>query len=303
MGRVNDLCLAICNSLKGALDEANILGSQYVAKTPSGDPLNATLSPDGRIYVGNPLVPELVKILAEPPGTWQISVFPLGPAKDETAFSPYDQPLFIPGPTPSVAASVASGVITFSGSVGTQPINVHTVVDADGDAYVQTTPNQSIDSVASAVAAAINALDLPGVSASASGAAVTTEGISDLRCNIGGTGSTIAYEVGRYSRSIVATVWANDPYARELLADAIVARVGTAFTRFLSFPDGSQFYLENTNGGAYDDDSQSSYSAYVARINFTVQYGILFTSAVSVLGAVKNETTVGKNPERDIYVG
>jgi len=301
VGRIDDVCGSLCDAIKAALESSNVLGTAYECPTPSGA-VDAILSTDGQVYAGEPLVPELIKILANPPGTWQISVFPVGQAKNATRFSPFDNPLYTPGPAPSVTASFASGVITFEGSIGTQQYNVHTVVNGDGDAFVQTTPNQSLADLATAVADAINGLGLDGVSAVAEGNTVVPTGASLLECNIGGPGATVGYEVGRYQRQIVATIWTNDPYGRSFLSGALVDRIGTVFSQFLPFADGSMFYIENSTGEAYDDDSQSSYSAFISRISFLVEYGLILTSPVAQLGAVKNETTLG-DTERDIYVG
>ena len=68
----------------------------------------------------------------------------------DTRCSPLESVRVI-APAVTLTASIVGGVTTFAGSIGTMPFNVHTVIDSAGDAYVQTTSNQSPSQLATAV--------------------------------------------------------------------------------------------------------------------------------------------------------
>jgi hypothetical protein len=227
-------------------------------------------------------------------------VFPLK-ARSTTRFSPHDGPIFVP-PSTTLTAAIAGGVITFGGSVGTIPTHVHTIVNGQADARVDCTTNQSLTSVATAVAAAVNALGLSGVSATASGPNVSLSGVFQFNCNVVGSGGTISYEVARIERSVQVTLWASEPVTRSLIADAIVTNVGTTLAPYLLLPDNSGLRCLN-DGDSLDDNSQAESSVYIAHILLDVEYGINQISAVSQLGAVQNIIVGANNAVATVWVG
>lgn len=295
MSRMLDALNAVCAAAKAAIDASDVVGSTFTIE-PKGT--IGTVAP-GQCYPGWPLVPELVNELGQSPGQWQLTAYPSGRAKPTTRYSPYDNPLFTPASIP-LSRSIAGAVITFGGSIGTAPLYVHTVVNGDGDAFVATTPSQSLPSLATAVAAAVNALGLDEVSAVASGNAVTLSGVHLFACNIVGSG-TVSYEIARYERTIQLSVWASDPVTRLLIGGALETLGGT-LNPYLTLPDGSLMYV-TAAGDDVDDDSQSSGSLYIAHTFLSVEYGIMAVVPTSQLGAVENLVTPPKGALVTEYVG
>jgi hypothetical protein len=85
----------------------------------------------------------------------------------------------VPLPPLPLGAAIGDGKITFTGRC-LGGIDVEVSVDGGAPARYRTTPTDTLASVAVAVAAAVNALAIPGVSASASDAAVLVPGVSSL---------------------------------------------------------------------------------------------------------------------------
>jgi hypothetical protein len=293
-----DACETLGIAIKAAMDAVPVVGTQFEV-----EPNETTAMIDnGQIICGDPLVPEFVQIMGQPAGQWQISIFPIGKAKSTARFSPYDLPIVGQSASPTLFATVADGVITFSGTVGASPMNIHTVVNGEGDAYYQAQPGDSPAAIAAAVEAAVNALDLEGVTATVSGDGVSIIGAtSSLFCNVVGNIGTVSYEVGRFERTLDVSVWANYPEVRGIISEAIETRVGNTMQTFIEMPDGTLMYV-SLDGEGVDDDSQSGYSVYRTHLFFTVEYGLMLTSKVAQLGVIVNDITINNKPAV-LYVG
>lgn len=297
MSRIDDVLAALCTAAGAAITNANVVGSSFTVQ-PKGT--LASVQP-GQVLPGWPLVTEMVNILGQGAGEWQVTAWPIGKPKATTRYSPYDGP-GITAPTIPLTSTIAGAVITFGGSVATAPLYIHTVVNGVADAFVATTPSQALSSVASAVAAAVNALALSGVSASASGAAVTLAGVHAFDCNIVGDSGSVSYEIARFERAIQLSTWASDPVTRSLISGALESLGGTLQT-FLPLADGSSMYV-SSEGSDVDDDSQSSYSLYIGHQVLSVEYGVMAVVSTAQVGAIENLVTLNAAPPKPpIWVG
>lgn len=241
---------------------------------------------------------QIAEILAQGAGNSVVALWPL-PANNDERFSPIDGAITVM-PVPTLVASVSAEVITFSGIP--EVCNVHTVINHAADALVVPAVGQTLAQVAANVASAVNALALPGVSASASGAQVTFSGAFDLFCNVGVDG-TYTQEVMRISRGVQATVYSPDPLTRTTIADAIISLVGTALVHWYTLSDGQPLYVRfNMRAGdKLEERAQASYSAYEECIVFETQYPITVTSIVTPVGVV--ELVSANNAPVTSYIG
>ena len=256
----------------------------------------AGITVPGQVIVGWPAATELVKILAQTGPQCQISVFGLKGARNVTRYRPEYQ--VIAPPTVTVTASVSGNVVTFAGTP-MAGLNIHVFPDAPKpDAvYLTAGSDTTLTEIAVQVAAAISAQT--GYTATPSGAAVTVTGCKTLRCNIGGSQIAIAaMEVGRVQQDVQVTVWANNPLSRNDVSAAIVQGLGQLNSMFFDLPDGTDFRIVFSHE-TWDDEEQSSYTAYKSHLLFTCEYGInqtvVATQVESVIASTKDDgtTTVG----------
>lgn len=244
-----------------------------------------------QVGAGNVVATEIGTILARGHGNTAIGLWPL-PAKYVTRYNPDDEPYYTP-PQVKLTAAVDENVITFSGA-SVARYNVHTVLDGIGDAVIQTSPLQGLDAVAAAVAAQINALGLPGVSATSVGPAVTIDGAFEVFCNVGGAG-TLSREVNRISRGIVASVYSPDALTRTSVGETIMSAVGTTLKHWYFMSDGQGLYaMQSAN--SLREEAQDSYSSFEYHITFETEYPITSTVALVQVGVVESVVSVTPNP-------
>jgi hypothetical protein len=279
--RLLDVLDALITAISAAINDAQI-------------PQDDELAP-GQTVAGWAVTTELTKILSLGQMNHLVVLWPLKPMKGAVYSSndPYCQVPTPPTVGLTAAVTVVGGAyhIQFGGSVA-GVYNIHSIVDG-ADALVTTSNAESLPAVATAVAAAITDLDLSGVSANATGSLVVVTGAFDLACNVGGTGS-IAREVDRVTRLIQVTTYAPSPEARTLIDDAIVGRLGTTETDFLTLSDGQALYVRNTYAGEYlNEKAQLSYSAYQAVSLFKVEYPIMVASPATQIGAIALSGSAG----------
>ncbi|MDE2099946.1 MAG: hypothetical protein KGL39_22020 [Patescibacteria group bacterium] len=296
MSRLDD----VVNTLNSAIGNA-IVAAGVVGTTINNPVKNLTFQvAPGQVERGNPLVTEIVNIFAQGDGQWQINTWPLK-AKATTRWSPFDGVAYTPPASPLTASrSGNTFTLALAGSI-TTPLNAWVVANNAGGAYAQIVSSDTVDTAAAKIIAAVNAANIPGVSASGSGASFTIAGASRIAVNIGGSGAA-NYEVERLQRLVQVDIWASDPYTRSLLADAIEQRVGTTLNTFLNLPDNTGLFVSNA-GNAWDDDSQSSYSLYIEHMTFEIEYGVMFSDTVVQLGAVENSVTASNASLATVWVG
>jgi hypothetical protein len=172
----------------------------------------------------------------------------------------------------ALVATISANQITFSGTVSAG-INIHTILkggfNKTADAYYQTGALDTYATIAIAVAGAINALALSGVSASASGPTVTVTGVPILKVNMG-QGTVIPRIVQQTMRRIEVIAWVWDPLVRSQMADAIESNVATIDQPFLTTADGTSIYIRLRDSYASDDLAKQS--LYLQRIVYDVEY-------------------------------
>lgn len=189
-----------------------------------------------------------------------------------------------------LTADEYGNTVTFGGSIPTTgyPYNIHTLVGQPlADAYVQTAYGDTPDSVAAKVAAAITALDLPGISASAVDNVMTVDGTANLLCNVGGS-ATFAQEVLRIDRLVQVSVWAADPDIRDEIEDAIMSQVGTIISSAQRLPmgDGTTTWVRYASNMP-SDERELDFSMYVSHIMYKMEYGMLATEQATQIGAFR----------------
>ncbi len=278
-----------------------------------------------QVFAGQPIGPELTKILAQNDAEAVVTVMPM-PGAQNTAR--YERKFFqTSAPNTALSAQISPlNVITFAGTVaqnlaedvaiggedatGGEDVaiggfyNVHTLLAGYPayDAYVQATPSMSMAGLATAVAAAITALGLSGVTASASGQQVTVIGANVKYCNVGSAG-TIAREISRVMRRIQVSVYSSDPFTRFAVGDAIYQSIGDAISLFLTLNNGSQLYCRYASD-ALDETSQNEYTLYVHHFIFDCEYGIIQTATATQIGAVTlGDTIANFQPQTAIFGG
>lgn len=267
-------------------------------------------APKFQCYTGTPTSTKITEALQQYPTTAQITLWPLK-ARNQRRY-PLAQPaLLVPAaPGTTVELSDENSVATFGGSPKAGDV-VHAFFGTpvqDGSYLVQTGDTPA--TIATAIAAAINALQAGA--ASASGDAVTLDdGLWFSRVNIGGTGTLYA-EVGRIRRSVQATIWmqaqpspddGTNQQAFDLIAQAILANVGTAAQTFLTDAYGLPVYCAAVDDASWDADPQLSYSIFKWTIVFDVEYGITTQYPYTQLEGIDLSRQIGSFPEVTQAIG
>lgn len=278
--RLQDAMNTLSNAVSAAINNA---GVTYPGITPDA---------------GWPVVTELVKALSPGSNAYFVAVFPLGSPKNVTRYSAYDRSLQI-APTVTLTATVASSVITFGGTVAAG-YNVHTFVGNPlHDVAYKTVAGDTLSSIATNVAAAINAASVSGVTATPSGATVTVTGGKPI-CNVGGSGS-ISREVGRRCAMFQVSVYAVNPTVRYAAGDAIASGIGGSNSHHLALSDGSDMFV-NYQTDRLIDKNQSSYSCFEWHFTFECEYSQVQTVTATQIEGVTVTDTLNTNTTATTYV-
>lgn len=194
-----------------------------------------------RVYVGWPDT-SLDTDLRQ--GIAHLSIFPRpGMARERNVY--LTGWVTLPGPAPSITATVSADVATFAGA-GTTPQMIAAVV-VDGKPY--TYPLASGDGPAQ-VAAALAGLIAVDRTATAEGGLLTVPGTHSLKARVV-AGGTERRETRRLQQSIQISAWAPSPSTR----DALIRIVDEALIedhRTLVMPDGTKATIDY-EGTAYDE--------------------------------------------------
>ena len=227
-------------------------------------------------------------------GAGFIGIFPLKNERLTTRFFPGNYTTIASAPL--LAATVAGNTVTFSGSVAANyvvnvVVNSGQIVGSMAVAYV-TLATDTLDSVATAVAAALVSA---GVPASASGASLTLTGtFSSIICNIGAQ-SQIAQEVRRTERhfQIMTVMPGNAATLTSVSTDrsAIVNAIDAYFALqyFLLLADGSWGRLKYVSG-PWEDDMQRE-TMLIAHQVFSVEFATVATATAAPVGAIDVQQT------------
>lgn len=230
-----------------------------------------------------------------------ITLYPLKAKRDNRYLGPWYE---VTAPSVGLIATVSGNQITFSGAAS-GGLNIH-VLMAPGikefptaDALYQTVNTDTLNTIATAVAAAITA---QGFTAAASGAVVTVSSGYAQKVNIGGTGS-ISQEVNRIERFVQCSIFAPTPELRNAFADALMnALTGSIAQPFLTLPDGAGAWVK-TIGDDYTEQAQMSYTLYQAHITYSVEYMLENVSAATQIGAAEVTETIGSNSATTYITG
>lgn len=255
----------------------------------------AGITQGAQTFKGWPTSTQLVDLLAQVNINYVVSIYPM-PARNATRWLDQDA-YYVPPDVTLVASVTDSQTLNFALTGGTTMVNaynVHSFIKGvNADILVQPATTDGVDNVATEVAAAVNALAVAGLSAAASGANVVLTGGQWQFCNVGGTG-LYNYEGTRIARPVQVSIWTTgdtattidpDRSLRLAVYDAIVGLMGTKGTHFYTDPtDGTPIFLLY-GGDDLDDESQSSYNLYVARILFEMEYSVNASLPATQVGA------------------
>jgi hypothetical protein len=282
------------------------------------------VSNKGQGFIGQPIGPEVTKILAQNDAEYVVYVFPNGSGSNTTRYEKRFISLAAP-PNGLTAAISPLNVVTFAGTLspdfaddtsGAEDVqggedvaiaaiyNVYVLLAGYPNvaAYVQTTNGMTLGGLAAALAVQINALGLSGVTAAAVGAALTVTGANVKYCNIGSAG-TIAREVGRVHRMIQVSVWSSDPIVRFAVGDAILQGIGTDAALFLQMNNGSELYCRYASD-ALDETSENEYTLFVQNFIFECEYGVIqIVPAYQIEEVQATETIANFSPATAILGG
>lgn len=260
-------------------------------------------SAPGQVGKGKPSAIELAKILKPAASSgWLGSIYPHGSAGNATRYRP--EPVRLPPAASPLHAAVAGNVVTFSGA-SQAALNVHVFADppAPCATYV-TVPGDSPATIATQLAAKVTALGRPGLTADATGPALTVHGASIVQATIGvgGLKQTIM-DVSREAQDVQLTFWARNPKTRITLRDVARAAIGTSRHQYYALPDGSYARVRfGTSPAPMDDSQQSEYALYIAHIVFECDYAITETVDAAQIGAVVVASADSGGDARTDYV-
>lgn len=286
IARLQDVLDTVADAVEAALETANAPGT-------------------GQVFIGWPVGPEAVQIFGQPTPEGVISVWPLPGASNETRY-PQDFEQISP-PVDNLLSSLSTDgtnlTFTSQGISGVADSVYNIYVFLRGQpvpAYYQTTLNEPLSAVASGVAAAVNGLNIPGVSATATGATTFITGSWFRQVNIGGSGLLFS-EQSRIARIIRVSVWINDWSTRFSVADAIMQNLGTASTLWLQLSDKQPMFIRY-HTDMLDDSSSSAYSVYVHHIDFEVEYPETTVVPGYQIAEVQATTQINSTPPVTTYI-
>ncbi len=284
---------------------------------------NANIPNKGQVFVGQPVGPEITKILSQNDAEYYIAIFPVPRSSTNTTRYPKNFQQIAAAPNGLIATVSPINVVTFTGTltptlaedvsggedaVGGEDVAISGVYNVyvflagyPGVAgYVQTTSGMTLAGLAAAMAVSINGLGLSGVNAAAVGAAMTVTGANVKYANVGSSGS-IAREIARVHRFLEVSIFCSDPIVRLTVGDAIYLAIGDAISLFQTMSNGSQMFCRYSSD-ALDESSQNEYTLYVQHFVFEVEYGIVQVAPAWQIEAV-TETIANFPPATAILGG
>ncbi len=229
----------------------------------------------------------------------QISLYPLPGMQPATEWLQPNTFTLANVPTPTLTAAIAGKAITFGG-VAQGGLNLHVIVKLGGvfgqyDVLVQTTGADTLATIASKAATAVNGGSIPGVSASASGAVTTLTGpVVGLKVNIGQT-SVAAYQMARrMKRRIQVTVWSWSPDVRDQTVDIILAQVANKRNPWLQAADGTWVKLELADD--VPTDAMGMETQFIHHTIYSAEYTQLMPVPATQVGVTKLTITPTNGP-------
>jgi hypothetical protein len=244
-----------------------------------------------QVYTGKAPFEDLTKVLQRL-NEAQVVLYPIADlARSATRFPPtwgYNSLPSVP-----LTSMIVGLVVSFGGSV-IPGLNVHVLLNTTGDtasdAYFQTAIGDTIVSCATKAAAAINALSLPGISATSNGAMFTAVGPTSLTVNIGG--STTASRIVRQTmQPIEVRVFAPNGDLRNAIEDIIVSNLGTDVDpgRFIPQSDGTNAWVKYQSHRWMDEMALDT--LFESRIWYHVEYCTTQTQTMTQVEATQITVT------------
>jgi hypothetical protein len=235
-----------------------------------------------RVYGGWPVKDQLDKDLRA--GNAHITVFGRPESRNTTRYMTI--PLDITVTPPALTLTINANTVTVGGTVAA---GVNTAILVGTKAYLyQTVANDTLSTIATALAALINA-DFPGTSAS--GSVITLPATATITAaRVGGSGSQVT-EVGRVEQVFQITIWTNTPANRKSIGSLIVPQLMNS--RFLTLADGSAARM--IVQGQRDDDMPQKELLYRRDIMAKVEYAETITNTSTQVVDVIENIAVGVN--------
>ena len=257
----------------------------------------------GQVVIGYPTWTELTRMFGQLGDPGMISIDALPDVKVVTRFRPqWGQTLPC---EPSFSAVVVGEQIAFVATEPPQQPNirvgitppqgntVHVILALNGllyDAEYTTALYETAITLSRAVAAAIVALGVTGVSASSSGDTVTVSGATIRTVHI--TAQTEAHkEVARVKRTVKVTLWMSSPEVRYALHEVVSSTLGAIDACWYTLPDGGRVRIL-PKGERFVDESQESYNLYEAHMLYSVEYGVVQRAIAYQIGAAQLESSI-----------
>lgn len=236
-----------------------------------------------RVYGGWPVKDQLDKDLRA--GNAHITVFGRPESRNTTRYMTV--PLDIAVTPPALTLTINGRTVTVGGTVAA---GVNTALLVGTKAYLyQTVANDTLSTIATALAALINA-DFPGTSATGAVITLPATGPAIAAARVGGSGSQVT-EVGRVEQVFQITIWTNTPANRKSIGSLIVPQLMNS--RFLTLADGSaaRMILQ----GQRDDDMQQKELLYRRDIMAKIEYAETITNTSTTVVDIVENIAVGVN--------
>jgi hypothetical protein len=260
-----------------------------VALYPNGNPQPGQIKAPSvtgdsvRIFPGWPKSKALEDDLKA--GNVNISVFAPPGSEHNTSRFPKDWQESI-APVTTVTATAQGNQVTIGGVIG--GMQYVTVLIGSRKVYsYEITSNDDMDSVASNIAALINA-DFP---ASAAGPVITIDTSASVIARVGTTGTSWR-ELRRQERLFKVSIWAPTVDARVRVSK--IVDVAFAKVEFLTMPDNSAARL--IYAGTAETDEAQRIQLYRRDLSFTVEYATSETKADFEITSFSQNVQGGVNP-------
>lgn len=235
-----------------------------------------------RIYAGWPVASQLdADLLA---GNAHVSVFGRE-SRNTTRYQTIQQDFT--ATTPSLTLTINARTVTVG---GTPAAGFNTAVIVGTNAFThQTVVGDTLNSIASALAALINAT-YPGTSAAGPVITMPATGPALTAARVGGSGSQLT-EVGRVEQVFQITIWANTPANRKAIGSMIVPALMNS--RFITLADttAARVILK----GQRDDDVPQKELLYRRDIMVTVEYVETMTNTATTVVDIVEKIALGVN--------
>ncbi len=254
-----------------------------------------------QVFVGWPTAAELHEVAHQPGAGSQVTVWPMDGGSSEARYHDTTQSVTPPVAGTTAAINDTDQIITFGGTPAAGDV-VHAFFGHPlVDAFYKVNAGDTDPVVATGLAAAINALALAGISASATADQTTIVGAYFARVNVAGTGS-LTREINRTKGLVQVSVWAPNSPSRSAIFEAIIAAIGGTNQPFLAMPDGTGLRIAYSHPKWWDK-AQQAYSIYRCDLVFEVEYGITQTIPGTQVGATSLSVQVNSNSPVTVVSG